>query len=752
MINYAGNVVAASSSSVTFACNELGGNLDSRMTASLWDGKSAHVWPISGFTYFVIRLKSHIGDCDRRKVAMKYLYDFYTNPTVSVVAQKLGFGLIPNTISTMILEKLINSAQCSNGEYALAQYQTLEIPLVSPADFVSTVQIFTDAFNTVNSSLTFAVNGTKSSVDAWSQYSASPDLYPGAFSLFASSKERQVYYEASNVKDVYSSGFANVAIGMVYHLSALKTAGITLQVTADILAGIYTGTIKYWNDTAIQAANPHAAAYLPFSRIYIISRVGANDDTSALFIRFLAMNSALFRHTFGLASDPGRTIVDFASAIDAGFLRQVACNTKVDLAVLLQEGSIGYYLYVTAPNSPIAEYCPTTNYSAPVKVTSFGEECVDETTTVTGTTYSSFDLMVSTNPECYPLGGTVDYSVLTTPSKNETVFPRVEFSSWLYKTATAVSPSLVFAISSTSTATRATTFSKVCDISTANSVASELGYTYCGYVVCSDTDYTQRVSECRALTTKRTVSYELPDDSSCRGDNPFFPPPDSVGIDCTYIPSTAGVAIFGYVACIIGTTFCLIILWKTWANRKEKLIKRSQPLFLYIYLVGCIMMNCTILVFIGENTAARCRARPILLNLSATVLFAPLLMKLRRVQLLLHNKTLKRLVIRDSSVLLSCCGLLLVDVIILAVWGSLNDMAPVVVSQSYANALSSVDDTICNYGLTRTPFEAIMVTYKAIMLAYGAYLVSCLRMSCIFVLFLTQFHAFIGCLHVGCAS
>jgi hypothetical protein len=269
MINYAGNIVVASSSSVTFACNELGGNLDSRMTASLWDGKSAKVWPISGFTYFVIRLKAHVGDCDRRKVAMKYLYDFYTSPTVSVIAQSLGFGVIPNTISSIILDKLVSSAQCSNGEYALAQYKAQIVPIASSEDFTSTVQTFTGAFNTVNSSLSFSINGSKSSADVWSQYSSAPNGFPGAFTLFTSAKERQSYYDEEGMKDVYSSGFANVAIAIVYKLSALQAAGVTLQMTADILGGIYSGAVKYWNDTAIQAANPHAASYL--SKITMIN-------------------------------------------------------------------------------------------------------------------------------------------------------------------------------------------------------------------------------------------------------------------------------------------------------------------------------------------------------------------------------------------------------------------------------------------------------------------------------------------------
>jgi hypothetical protein len=722
MINYAGNIVAASSSSVTFACNELGGNLDSRMTASLWDGKSAHVWPISGFTYFVIRLKAHIGDCDRRKVAMKFLYDFYTSPTVGVIAQTLGFGVIPNTISSIILNRLVSSAQCSNGEYALAQYQAQIVPIASSEDFMSTVQTFTGAFNTINATLSFSINGSKSSVDVWSQYSSAPQLFPGSFTLFTSAKERQSYYEAESMKGVYSSGFANVAIAIVYKLSALQSAGVTLQMTADILGGIYSGTIKYWNDSAIQTANPHAKSYLPYSRIYVVSRAGANDDTSALFIRYLALNSATFRSKYNLASDPDRTTVSFASSIDSSHLKQVTSNALLDLAVLFQQGSIGYYLYVTAPTSPIAAFCTTTNYTSPVKVTSFGEACVDDSTTIEGTTYSSFDLMTSTNPDCYPLGGTVDYSVLTTPTANTSVFSRVEFSSWLYQTATAVSPSLVFAISSTSSTDRATTYSKVCDISTAGSINSELGYTYCGYAVCTDADFDQVVSGCSSSTTTRTVSYELTEDNTCRNDNPLYPPPDSVDIDCTYVPSTAGVAIYGYVVCALGFCFCTFVLYMTWANRNQKLIKRSQVLFLYIYLFGCIMMNCTILVFVGENTAALCRLRPILVNLSSTVLFAPLIMKLRRVRVLLLNKTLKKKVIKDSAVLLMCLALLSVDVVVLALWGGIDDMAPIVVSQSYANTLSNVDNTICNTGLSRAPFEAVIVAYKAILLVYGTYL------------------------------
>ena len=122
LINRAGNVVSASGSSVTYAVMELGGNLNSRLNALLVDGASDNVWPLTGYSYFLIRTNTHLGSCDERKAAMKFLYNFYYSYAVTEIALTLDYATLPGFIRNIVVSKLVNSAKCSTGEYALAQY------------------------------------------------------------------------------------------------------------------------------------------------------------------------------------------------------------------------------------------------------------------------------------------------------------------------------------------------------------------------------------------------------------------------------------------------------------------------------------------------------------------------------------------------------------------------------------------------------------------------------------------------------
>jgi phosphate transport system substrate-binding protein len=60
-----------------------------------------------------------------------------------------------------------------------------------------------------------------------------------------------------------------------------------LNVSGDVLAGIYSGTIAFWDDPKIRAMNSDVARDLPHSRIVPIRRIEGSGDTF-LFTHYLA--------------------------------------------------------------------------------------------------------------------------------------------------------------------------------------------------------------------------------------------------------------------------------------------------------------------------------------------------------------------------------------------------------------------------------------------------------------------------------
>ena len=154
MINKAGATVVASSASVAFAIMDKGGSLNKLLQANLADGSSSNVWPISGFTYFVIRNQHHIapGNCARRSAAMEYLYNFYNSATVALSAEKLGFAALPSFVASIIVQHLIDNALCDNGQYALQKYRTTPSPILTTTVFKSVVSEYLSAYTAVDPS------------------------------------------------------------------------------------------------------------------------------------------------------------------------------------------------------------------------------------------------------------------------------------------------------------------------------------------------------------------------------------------------------------------------------------------------------------------------------------------------------------------------------------------------------------------------------------------------------------------------
>ena len=114
---FAGTIVQANFDSIAYAVLELGGNLNAKYQGSLIDGSTTNVWPIVGYNYFILRLNSHIGSCERRQAAMHILYDFYSSSTVLAIAKRYGYAPLPNFVADIIANMLVNKVKCSDGNF-----------------------------------------------------------------------------------------------------------------------------------------------------------------------------------------------------------------------------------------------------------------------------------------------------------------------------------------------------------------------------------------------------------------------------------------------------------------------------------------------------------------------------------------------------------------------------------------------------------------------------------------------------------
>ena len=223
-INTVGNVIQATPNSVAYAVLEQGGNLNSKLQASLIDGSSQNVWPLSGYTYFIVRKNAHIGNCDRRKQAMHILYNFYFSPTVQSIALRHGFATLPRFVAKLVTDILIHSVKCTDGTYALADLMTTAVTDIAVTSFMKpALSVYQPVYAALDKDVTFGLVNSDLSIDGWSSFLNNPITYGSAFTYFPSASKKTAVY--SQLKDkVLTSALVHVPVVIGKSLSLLCIA------------------------------------------------------------------------------------------------------------------------------------------------------------------------------------------------------------------------------------------------------------------------------------------------------------------------------------------------------------------------------------------------------------------------------------------------------------------------------------------------------------------------------------------------
>jgi phosphate transport system substrate-binding protein len=135
------------------------------------------------------------------------------------------------------------------------------------------------------------------------------------------------------------------AVVPVYNVKELKDKDEPLNFTAELLANIFVGNVKKWNDQAIKDLNPNVAGVLPDTAIVVVHRKDSSG-TTLLFTHYLQGASKTWQGKVGRAGSE----VPWPVGVGAERSRGVA-----DL-VARTEGAIGYvdllYAWDDAPLDP----------------------------------------------------------------------------------------------------------------------------------------------------------------------------------------------------------------------------------------------------------------------------------------------------------------------------------------------------------------------------------------------------------------
>jgi len=137
------------------------------------------------------------------------------------------------------------------------------------------------------------------------------------------------------------------AIAVVYNVPEIN--GVHLNLTGEILAKIYLGEIRYWDDPEIKRLNPAVAAKLPHREIIAVHRSDSSGSTQ-VFTLFLAKSYPRWKQLVGV----GKTVEWPVDKIGRGI--GAKGNAGVVQVIKTTPYSIGYVelAYALANNLPYA--------------------------------------------------------------------------------------------------------------------------------------------------------------------------------------------------------------------------------------------------------------------------------------------------------------------------------------------------------------------------------------------------------------
>ncbi len=105
MVNKSGATVAANGASIASAMADFADKFTDKLTNTIVDAPGAASWPIAGYTYIILHSSSST-DCVKDQKLVEYIRWTLTDSGAAKIASDLGYSVLPEAVSTMVLSKL----------------------------------------------------------------------------------------------------------------------------------------------------------------------------------------------------------------------------------------------------------------------------------------------------------------------------------------------------------------------------------------------------------------------------------------------------------------------------------------------------------------------------------------------------------------------------------------------------------------------------------------------------------------------
>ena len=692
MLNKAGQVVTANSSTLSYAALELGSApLPSRTsTAILTDASGAAAWPLAMFTYLLIDLNYSRTTCQAREVLVEFFLFCYQSVVAATLLAVRGYAILPDLIMTQldIIEVLSTLVLCDGAA-------------VLPTTVPLTRQLGLSSYSTSMMGLLMSLytDPDSGSDVVWSLYTAPDQIL---LSKMVESELDVILINPDNVdaasyQALQDSGefwlLPTFGLGVSWFTNpqlstTINIAGKPLVMTIDQFALILEACLNDWADPRLFPLNPWLEAMVGSnaSAVPMSTALGCGTtvETAPLLLYFQELahtntSDAAVTSCIAAFDSPGNPIAAaYATCKNLPQLYVFFSPTSEIVAPSLALGLYGCMAMSVIDGDPSKLY--------PSLAVTNGEGV----TTIVGNSYTNFqacfadtfdpltltfDYQNSADPQCWPLTQQLvavvrkqyfSSSTVTNSSSCTPGLDSLQLVSWLYNTDVS------------GTVTSAHYVAQLVDV---QGVYAAYTATL-NSVLCDGT----------TLLITLPVVWQL----------------------------NTGIEALGYAASSLGIAMVTAYAAFTFVYRNHALIRSASPLFLSISFLGLQLMFGSIIALVSPVTASSCAAFNWLLNCGVMCTFGPLFAKTWRIYRIFGRRKLSVIKISNRKLLAIVSALFAVELILMTVWQSLSPLQPYLSVSTSGSPTVTTDYVQCGARGAGATMLAVIGVEKGLLFVFGA--------------------------------
>ena len=265
-LSRSGTVIRASQDSIKQAMIEKGldfgnnGDDPRRLTADLHNTIGDNTWPISSYTYFILRKDTLRpgATCANRKATLEYLSWFYGAHEVDAVGKSKGLAALPETVRDTVLGRLRSDMKC-NGVIVYEEEDlpsvTLRVPFALETDASRILLTYNGIV--VSSEFVLSTNSDETNLESFLNYTdvsaavVTGTTIIGKEDLLEQRKDEILFSLLGEIKLVGVYTFCDTGN---FDNCAYKDSELVL--TRAILADILTGEVTSWSHPSLATLNP----------------------------------------------------------------------------------------------------------------------------------------------------------------------------------------------------------------------------------------------------------------------------------------------------------------------------------------------------------------------------------------------------------------------------------------------------------------------------------------------------------------